>query len=136
MQPVTPRTTTGTALLRGPLFRRRARDVLADLPRDGLGEGLLDRDAGGLAAAGVDPGLRPRLQLLGPLRGHRDEPELRIDALGEDHVAHASPVSLAFWNVFSMARARSVITATRQRAARTMLFSSSTLASRSSFTIA
>ena len=53
-----------------------AGQLVEHLPRHGLGERLLDRDAGGLAAARLDAGLGARLQLLGALRGHRDEAEL------------------------------------------------------------
>src|SRR5512143_3978157 len=88
MHPVTPRTTTGTELLLGG-FLGAGLGLLADLPRDRLRDRLLDRDAGGLPAAGVDPRLRPGLQLLRPLRRDRDEPELRVHVLGKDQLAHA-----------------------------------------------
>src|SRR5512139_944767 len=119
MHPVTPRTTTGTELLLGGFLAGHG--LLAHLPRDRLRDRLLDRDAGGLAAAGVDPRLRPGLQLLRPLGRDRDEAELRVHVLGKDHLGHAVSCSSAVLKVLSMARTRSRITATRQRAARTML---------------
>jgi len=38
------------------------------------------------AAAGIDAGLGPVLDLLGPLRGHRDEAELAVHVLGKDQL--------------------------------------------------
>src|SRR5574341_1998386 len=136
MQPVTPSTTTGTSRLLPGAALHPVRELVEHLPRDRLGERLLDRDAGGLAAARLHARLGAGLQLLGALRRHRDEAELRIHVLGKDHLGHRVVVSSLVSNVFSIARACSATAGTRQRAARMMLSSSSTQASSSSFTIA
>ena len=86
MQPVTPRTTTGTLAPTPPppAAPPVPRQLVEHLPRDVPGERLLDRDARGLAAARLDARLGAALQLLGALRRHRDEAELRIHVLGKN----------------------------------------------------
>src|SRR5262249_57706423 len=95
MQPVTPRTTTGTARpASGRLCGRggRGRLLVVDLPRDQVGQDLLDRDPGRLAGLHLDPRLGPVLELLGPLRGHGDEAELALGALPPAQAAPPSPL--------------------------------------------
>src|SRR3990172_2139970 len=135
MQPVTPSTTTGTSrlLLAAALGPFGARQLVEHLPRHGLGERLLDRDAGGLAAARLHARLGAGLQLLRALRRHRDEAELGIHVLGKNDLHHVVVVSSLVSKVLSIERACSATAGTRQRAARMMLSSAITQASRSSF---
>ena len=116
--------------------RRTGLELVEDLPGHGVRERLLHRDPGRLAAARLHARLGAALQLLGALRGHRDEAELGIDFPRKDQLAHAVSLSFAPSKLLSIARALAATTATRQRAARTMPFRSSTHASRSSLTIA
>src|SRR5262245_38171315 len=137
MQPVTPSTTTGMGSSRASLLLLLPGGLLLHLPGDGLGQGLLDRHPRRLAASRVHPGLRSVLELLRPLRRHRDEPELAVDVLGQDELLRLLHVSfVSFWNVMSTVRALSCIRLVRQRAARITLLRLSTQVSRSSFTIA
>src|SRR5262245_2218045 len=137
MQPVTPRTTTGMALPDRERLLLLLGRLLLHFPGDGLGQGLLDRHPRGLPAPRVHPGLRPVLELLRPLGGHGDEPELAVDVLGEDELLRFLHLSfVSFWNVMRTVRAFSCIRLVRQRAARITHFRLSTQASRSSLTIA
>src|SRR5262245_41190734 len=132
MQPVTPRTTRGMARPSALLGLRRV--LVLDLPGDGLGEDLLHRDPGRLPAPGLHPRLRPLLDLLGPLGGHGDEPELAVHVPRQDQMRHLVIRSLHS-NVPSIARAVTSTRDVRQRAARMIDFSSSTQRSTSSLTI-
>src|SRR5262247_2911143 len=90
MQPVTPRTTVMEGAMRssGLGLRSRGLDLFLDLPRDRVGQDLLDGDPRGLPGLRLHPGLGPVLDLLGPLRGHGDEPELAVYVPWQDQVRH------------------------------------------------
>src|SRR5688572_7136418 len=132
MQPVTPRTTTGTDVLLA-LGDLDARLLLAELPGDGVRQHFLHGDAGGLAAARVHAGLGARLELLRAQRSDGDEAELAVHFAGEDEVA-AHERLLACGNVPRISRATESTRLVRKRAAWTIADNWSTVRSRSSFT--